>query len=81
MLTCDNINEKINITNVFYGRLTDKVCQNGDYKSNLSCNLPNAYENLKECNGMNSCFVMMDFWKDPCPGVEKYTKVGYRCQT
>jgi len=80
MLTCDNINDKIKITSVFYGRLTDKICKYGDYTSNLNCNALNAKDNLKECNGMSSCLVMMDMWTDPCPGVEKYTKINYRCE-
>lgn len=80
MLTCEKINEKINITNVFYGRVSDKVCQHGNYRNNLNCNLPNAIDNLKDCNGMASCLVMLDLWQDPCPGVEKYAQVSYRCE-
>lgn len=80
MLTCKSHLEQISITNVFYGRISDKVCQTGNYTKNLQCIDPNAIQNLQACNGMASCLVMMDFWNDPCPGIEKYARVDYKCQ-
>lgn len=82
MLSCDKYTDQINVTSVFYGRVTDKLCQTGDYTSNLSCVADkdaDAAPKLSECNGMPSCIVMLDMWKDPCPGVEKYATVNYRC--
>jgi len=81
MLSCDNLNEKINVTSVFYGRVDDKLCQSGDFMSNLNCVSPNAKDELKQCDGTTSCLVMTDFWHDPCPGIEKYATVSYRCMS
>lgn len=80
MLTCDNYNEKIKVMSVFYGRVTDKLCQSGDFQSNLNCVSKNAKNEL-QCDGTTSCLVMTDFWTDPCPGIEKYATISYRCQS
>lgn len=81
MLSCDDMSQKINITSVFYGRTSDKICQSGDFKSNLNCVDTNAIDNLRACNGMISCIVVLDMWKDPCPGIEKYATVNYKCHS
>ena len=81
MLFCDNLNEAINITDAFYGRTSKDVCQVGDYTSNLKCVDANVMKKVSHCNGSGSCIIDMSVWKDePCPGVEKYLNVIYRCE-
>ena len=79
MISCDDIKAKLNVTSVFYGRTSAKLCPTNNV-GNLDCVLPNAKDQLAVCNGVSSCLVMLDTFTDPCPGIEKYAQVTYKCE-
>lgn len=79
ILACNDITAKINITSVFYGRTSTKLCPSNKV-GNLDCVLANAKSQLSSCNGVSSCLVMLNTFPDPCPGIEKYAQVTYKCE-
>jgi len=73
--------KKIAIIDAFYGRFSDKVCMDGDYKSNLRCKAKDAYGKIKSCTHKTSCVLMAmsSIFGDPCTNVSKYLRVVYDC--